>query len=65
METAMWPIGYARDVSVLHRIEMNVVDMAIEIGVITNCVLPISPLPNTFFTFDNFTRRSRLCIETS
>ncbi len=61
----MRPIGYARDVSVPHRIEMNVIDMAIEIGVIANCMLPISPLPDTFFTLDNFTRRSRLCIETS
>ena len=46
METAMRPIGYARDVSVLHRIEMNVVDMAFKIRVITNRVLPIATLPD-------------------
>jgi hypothetical protein len=29
METAVRPIGYARDVPMLHRIEMDVVDVAL------------------------------------
>ena len=51
MKAAMRPIGYAHDVSVLHRIEMNVINMAFEIRVIANRVLPIAALPNAFFPF--------------
>jgi tRNA-specific A34 adenosine deaminase len=36
MEAAMGPIGYAGDVSVLHGIEMNVVGVALRIGVIAS-----------------------------
>ena len=36
METAVRPIGYARDVSMFYGVEVNVVDMALKIRVIAN-----------------------------
>jgi hypothetical protein len=33
----------------LHRIEMNVVDMPLKIRVIADRVLPVAALPNAFF----------------
>jgi hypothetical protein len=51
VKAAMWPIGYARNVSVLHRIEMNIIDMAFKVRVIANSVLPIPTLPDAFFLF--------------
>jgi hypothetical protein len=51
VKAAMRPIGYARNVSVLHRIEMNIIDMAFKIRVIANSVLPIPTPPNAFFSF--------------
>jgi hypothetical protein len=36
-------------VAVLHRIEMNVVDMARKIGLVPDRVFPISALPDSFF----------------
>ena len=46
----MRPIGYTGDMPVFHRIEMNVIDMTLHIRVITNGVLPIAALPNTFLS---------------
>ena len=40
METAMRPVAHARHKPVLDRIEMDVIDVALEIGVVTNGVLP-------------------------
>jgi hypothetical protein len=54
MEAAMGPIGYAGDVSMLHRIEMNVVGVAFRIGVIANGVLPAAALPYALVTLDRF-----------
>ncbi|HEV7601154.1 MAG TPA: hypothetical protein VGO49_13010 [Bradyrhizobium sp.] len=51
MKAAVRPIQNAPDVSVLHRIEVNVVDMALEIGIVANGVLPIAALPDAFFPF--------------
>ena len=42
----MRPIHDARDVAVLHRIEMDVVNMALEIRLMADCVLPIATLPD-------------------
>ena len=56
----MRPIAYARDVSVLHRIKVNVVNMTFEIRVVANGVLPIAALPDALFPFGNFTFCSRL-----
>ncbi len=49
----MRPIGDAGDVPVLHRVEMNVIDMALEIRVISDRVFPIAALPNALFPFGN------------
>ena len=50
------PIGYARDVAVFHWIEMNIVDMPLEILIVANSVLPVSALPNAFFSFGDLAR---------
>jgi hypothetical protein len=60
VKAAMRPIGYARNVSVLHRIEMNIVDMAFKVPVIANSVFSISTLPDAFFSFCNLAGRSCL-----
>jgi hypothetical protein len=65
VEAAMRPIGYARDVAMLHGVEMNVIDMAFEICLISNGMLPIASLPNAFFPLADFTCRTRLRIEAS
>ena len=49
MEATVWPIRYARHVPMFYWIEMNVIDMALEIRIIANDVLPIAALPNAFF----------------
>ena len=59
----MRPIRYARDMSMLQRIEMNVVDMALQIGVVANGVLPIATLPDALLSFGNFACGSRLRIK--
>ncbi len=45
----MRPIGYAIDVAVFHRVEVDVVDVAFEILIISNRVLPVPALPDAFF----------------
>jgi hypothetical protein len=40
MKTAVPPIHNARDFAVLHWIEVNVIDVAFEVGVVANGVLP-------------------------
>ena len=45
--------------SMLHWIEMNIINMPLQIGVVANRVLPVTPLPNSFLPFDNFAWRSR------
>jgi hypothetical protein len=59
VEAAMGPIGYAGDVSMFHRIKMNVVGVAFQVGVIANSVLPVTALPDALFTLDRFAGRSR------
>jgi hypothetical protein len=51
VEAAVRPIAYARHVSMLHGVEMDVVDMALEIGIIADRMLPIPPLLNALFAF--------------
>ena len=46
MKAAMRPVDNTRDMSVLDRIEMDIVDMALQIGIIANGVLPIATLPD-------------------
>jgi hypothetical protein len=50
MKTAMRPVGYTGYVSVLHGIEMNVIDMPFEVRFVAYGVLPIAALPNAFFS---------------
>jgi hypothetical protein len=49
VKTAVWPIRDARDMPMLHRIEMDVIDMLLEIRIIANNVFPVATLPDTFF----------------
>lgn len=45
MKTTVGPIQDARDFPVLHGIEVNVIDVAFEVGVVANSVLPKATLP--------------------
>ena len=58
METAVRPICGASDEAVLYRIVVDVIDVALEIRLVTDYVLPISTLPNAVFSFDDFTGRA-------
>lgn len=50
----------------LDRIEMDVIDVALEIGIVANRVLPIATLPYALLAFGRFACRSGLHgIETS
>jgi len=42
----MGPIVHLGDVAVFHRIEMDVVDMRLEVGVIADGMFPIPALPD-------------------
>ena len=50
----MRPIAGPRHQTVFHRIKVNVIDMAREVGVVAQRVLPIAPLPYSLFTFGDF-----------
>ena len=65
METTVRPVGYTSDVAMLHGIEMNIVDMPLEIRLISNGMFPVASLPDAFFAFADFACRTRLCVETS
>jgi hypothetical protein len=43
----------------LHRIEVDVVDMPRQVGLVTDRVLPIAALPQSFLAFSDVSRRSR------
>ena len=49
MKRGIRPIAHARDVAMLDRIEMDVIGMAREVGVVAQRVLPIAPLPDAAF----------------
>jgi len=51
VDAAVRPLDGTCDVPVLDRVVMDVIDMATEILVIADPVLPISPLPNGLFPF--------------
>ena len=57
MEAAVRPIGSTRDMSMLYRIEVNVIDMTGKIFIAANGMFPIPPLPDSLFSLGNFTRR--------
>ena len=50
MEAAVRPIGRVPDVVVLHRVVVNIVDMSFKVVIVANCVLPVSSLPDAFFS---------------
>ena len=49
----MRPVADPGNVSVLDRIEVNVIDMAGEVGIITDGVFPIAALPNSLLAPDD------------
>ena len=51
VKTAERPISRARHQPMFRRIVMDVINMPLEIGIITNGVLPIAALPDAFFGF--------------
>src|SRR5256885_17082196 len=65
MEAAVRPIGDPSDVTVLHWIEMDVIDVPREIRFIANGVLPIATLPDAFLALGNFAFRPRLRFKTA
>jgi len=50
----MRPIAHSMCISVFHRIEVNIIDMAREIGVVTDGVLPVATLPDSFLALGDF-----------
>ena len=55
----MLPIGHPRDMPVLHRVKMDVVDVPFEISFIADSMLPVTTLPNSLLTFYDFAWRAR------
>jgi hypothetical protein len=58
MEAAVRPIGDPADMPMLHRIEVNVIDMTRQIGIIANRVLPVTSLPDALLSFSDLALRS-------
>ena len=56
MKAALRPIRNPAYVSVLHGIEMNVANVALQIGGVANGVFPISALPVPFSRFKSLLR---------
>jgi hypothetical protein len=56
VEAAVRPVGYALYVAVFHRVEVNVVDVSLEIPVVSNCVFPVPALPDAFLSFGDLAR---------
>ena len=56
VEAAVRPIGYAIDVAMFHRVEVDVIDVSLEILIISNRVLPVSALPDSFLTLGDLAR---------
>jgi len=65
MKAAVRPIDDPADMTVLHWIEVNVVDVPLEIGIISNRMFPITALPDAFFSLRNLAFRSWLGFETA
>src|SRR5215470_15156963 len=58
VEAAIRPVADTSHESVFDWIVVNIVDMALQIGLISDHVLPIASLPNAFITFGGLARRS-------
>jgi hypothetical protein len=61
-----WPVPHADGVAVLHRIEMDVIEVTHEVVLAAQGVLPVPPLPDPALGFggaagrDRFTRRQSM-----
>src|SRR5215468_3629468 len=55
----MGPVRDTRHEPMLHGIEMDVVDVAFEIGLIADRVFPIATLPNAFLALQSLALRAR------
>src|SRR3546814_18103326 len=51
MQRRIRPIHGPRDVSMFHRIEVAVIDVALQVVFVADQMLPIPPLPDTAFAF--------------
>ena len=51
MKGRMRPVAHPRHETMLDRVDMDVVDMPREIGLVTGGALPIAPLPDATFAF--------------
>jgi glutathione S-transferase len=58
-ETAMRPIAGAANESMLHGIEMNIIDVSLKVGIVPDRVLPIPPLPQAALALPDLARRVR------
>jgi hypothetical protein len=58
LKAAMWPVADPRYKPMPDGIEMDIVNVAHEISVVSNQMLPIPTLPNPFLTFGDFARRA-------
>jgi len=47
----IWPVPHAEGVAVLHRIEVNVIEVTHEVVLVAQRMLPIPPLPNPALAF--------------
>ena len=47
----MWPVRHAGDVSMLPRIDVDVIDAPAQAGFVTNETFPIAALPDAAFVF--------------
>jgi hypothetical protein len=59
MKAAVGPVRNSLNMSMLYGIEVDVVDMAREISVIADRVLPIATLPDAFFSLRRLALRAR------
>src|SRR5215510_9510459 len=49
VEATVRPVANASDISVFHRIEMNVIDVTLEVRIVSDCVFPKPSLPDSRF----------------
>ena len=58
VEGAMRPLAHPRHEPMFHRVEMDVVHVAFQIGVVADGMLPIATLPQPTFSLRGFARRA-------
>ncbi len=56
VKAAVRPISNSRDNPMFDRIVMDVVHVALEVGVVPDCMLPIPSLPNAFLALGDLAR---------